>query len=226
LNVEADALPYGVQGGQIFATDDPDYLHVFADTFYMPCNGQLGGGSHIIYQVPADDFTCWRYDILVNFDGPASHEYTLNYRSESWPTHDQGYPGWTKRNNRENEYLINRDKQKTFEIFAGVDARNHTQDAMITENLGPSTPEGNIADRTKYHLGVSDNLMYGAAQMLLQAARDVADGKDPPGVAFRPEDNRYPRGLGGVFEMRADENWRDYIKTFEPAEQNGAAVAR
>jgi hypothetical protein len=54
--------------------------------------------------------------------------------------------------------------------------------------------------------------------MLLQAAHDVAAGKDPPGVAFRPEDNVYPRNLGGSFEMRVGDNWRDHIKTFEPAE--------
>jgi hypothetical protein len=89
---------------------------------------------------------------------------------------------------------------------------------MITENLGPSTPNGNIVDRTKFHLGVSDGLVYKSAQMLLQAAKDVAEGKDPPGVAFRPEDNRYPRNLGGSFEMRVGDNWRDHIRTWEQVE--------
>ena len=28
-------------------------------------------------------------------------------------------------------------------------------------------------------------------KMLLQVVRDVMDGKDPPGVAFRPEDNQF-----------------------------------
>ncbi|HEY3116781.1 MAG TPA: Rieske 2Fe-2S domain-containing protein, partial [Chloroflexota bacterium] len=214
--VEADVLPYGVQGGQIFATDDPDYLFVYADTFYMPCNGMLAGGQHVIYQVPADDYTCWRYDIILNLDGPIGHEYTLNYREESWPAPGTPFPGWQKKMNRGNNYLIDRARQRSFDIYAGVDARNHTQDAMITENLGPSTPLGNIADRTRYHLGVSDNLMFGAAQMLLQAAQDVAAGKDPPGVAFKPEDNQYPRGLGGSFEMRVGDDWRKHIRTFEP----------
>jgi hypothetical protein len=27
-------------------------------------------------------------------------------------------------------------------------------------------------------------------QLLLQTVKDVAEGKDPPGVAFRPEDNK------------------------------------
>lgn len=153
----------------------------------------------------------------MRVDGPISHEYTLNYRGESWPAPEAGFPGWQKKMYRGNDYLINRDRQKTFEIYAGVDARNHTQDAMITENPGPSTPFGNITDRTKYHLGVSDNLMFGAAQMLLKAAKDVSEGRDPPGVSFKPEDNKYPRGLGGSFEMRVGENWRDHIRTFEPS---------
>src|SRR5262249_7340659 len=153
-DVQVDELPYGAQGANFFPTEDPDWLFIQADTFYMPCNGMLAGGQHVIYQVPADDYTCWRYDVVVNLHGPLSHEYTMLYSDESWPTKDSTYPGWRKRNNRGNDYLFNRDKQKSFEIFAGLDARNHSQDAMITENLGPSTPQGNIVDRSKFHLGV------------------------------------------------------------------------
>jgi hypothetical protein len=96
---------------------------------------------------------------------------------------------------------------------------------MITENLGPSTAAGNIVDRSKFHLGVSDGLVFGVAQMLLKAARDLREGRDPPGVAFRPEDNTYPRGLGGSFEMRVGDNWRDSIGTFD-REKLGAGVIK
>jgi hypothetical protein len=137
-----------------------------------------------------------------------------NYRSESWPT--IGHPGWQKKMNRENHYLIDRDKQKTFEIYSGIDARNHTQDAMITENMGPRTRWGNIVDRTKNHYTVTDGLIIAAHRMLLNAARDVQHGLNPPGVAFKPEDNKYPRNLGGSFDMRTGDNWRQFIKELNP----------
>jgi phthalate 4,5-dioxygenase len=212
--VETDILPYGVQGAHFFPTDNRDYMHVIADTFYMPCNAMLAGGRHIIYQVPADDYTCYRYDLLLSLDGPISDAYVSNYRSESWPT--IGHPGWQKKMNRENHYLIDRDKQKTFEIYSGIDARNHTQDAMITENMGPRTRWGNIVDRTKNHYTVTDGLIIAAHRMLLNAARDVQEGLNPPGVAFKPEDNKYPRNLGGSFDMRTGDNWRQFIKEFNP----------
>ena len=127
-----------------------------------------------------------------------------------------GHPGWEKKMNRENHYLINRDKQKSFEIFCGINARNHTQDAMITENMGPRTGWGNIVDRTKNHYGVADGLVIAAHGMLLKAAREVQEGLDAPGVAFKPEDNKYPRNLGGSFDMRIGGNWRDFIQELNP----------
>jgi hypothetical protein len=87
---------------------------------------------------------------------------------------------------------------------------------MITENMGPRTRWGNIVDRTKNHYTVTDGLIIAAHRMLLDAARDVQAGLNPPGVAFKPEDNKYPRNLGGSFDMRVGDNWRQFIKELNP----------
>lgn len=42
---------------------------------------------------------------------------------------------------------------------------------------------GPIVDRTKEHLGPSDRVIIMARRMLLQAAKTVQEGGDPPGVS-------------------------------------------
>ena len=39
------------------------------------------------------------------------------------------------------------------------------------------------------HLGLSDAGPATMRQLLLKTVRDLMDGKDPPGIAYRPEDN-------------------------------------
>ena len=41
---------------------------------------------------------------------------------------------------------------------------------------------GPIVDRTKEHLSVTDRAVVAARRLLLQAAKTVADGGDPPGL--------------------------------------------
>ena len=61
------------------------------------------------------------------------------------------------------------------ETFTGIDGIN-AQDVAVQESMGP------IVDRSKENLSRSDMAIVATRRMLLQAARTVADGGDPPGV--------------------------------------------
>ena len=76
--------------------------------------------------------------------------------------------------NRDNDWLIDREAQKT-DTFTGIDGIS-AQDVEIQESTG------GIVDRTKDNLSRSDMAIVAASRMLLQAARTVADGGDPPAV--------------------------------------------
>lgn len=181
--VDVDVHPdWGVRATTSYRVDD-EQLFVRTNTFLMPCigntprgRGEVNEAVHTIYQVPADDYTNWRYDFESYWDRPVDSSYALAQRREVGP-------GFQKLMNRANDYLIDRARQKSGEIYCGVDAGNHTQDAMVTESMG------RITDRTEEHLGTSDMHVVAVREFLLKAVRDFQRGEDPPGVVQDPAKN-------------------------------------
>jgi phenylpropionate dioxygenase-like ring-hydroxylating dioxygenase large terminal subunit len=76
--------------------------------------------------------------------------------------------------NRGNDYLIDRDTQRT-ETFSGITGVN-TQDRALQETMGI------IADRSKERLGTSDRAIIMARKLLLEAVKVVEDGGSPRGA--------------------------------------------
>jgi len=75
------------------------------------------------------------------------------------------------------------------------------QDIAMTESMGP------LYDRTQENLSASDLVIAQARHRLIVAARDLADGKDPPGrdpgdYGYRPVAMELPRDM---------EAWRDAV---------------
>jgi len=204
--VDLDVDPsWGVRAATCYRVDD-ERRFIRTNTFLMPCigntprgQGELNAAVHTIYQVPADDYTNWRFDFESYWDRPVDDSYARAQRREVGP-------GFQKLMNRENDYLIDRARQKSGEIYSGVDSGNHTQDAMVTESMGP------ITDRTQEHLGVSDMHVVAVREFLLKSVRAVQEGADPPGIAWDPAQNR----IGNLCHMLTavipiDSDWRTLL---------------
>ena len=99
---------------------------------------------------------------------------------------------WLPIANRANEYLLDRDVQRTRRFF-GVPGIS-PQDAAVQESMGP------IADRSIEHLGSSDSALIRVRRLWLGAAQD---GGLPLGVGV-PESYRV-RATG--FVIGRDEDW-------------------
>lgn len=83
---------------------------------------------------------------------------------------------WRCAQNPRNDYLIDRDAQRSNRIFSGIENIG-MQDQAVTESMGP------ITDRTREHLVPSDLMIARTRRRLLRAARAlVAEGTVPPGV--------------------------------------------
>jgi hypothetical protein len=67
---------------------------------------------------------------------------------------------------------------------------------------------GPIYDRTKEHLGSADLAIITARRMLLEAAKDVEDGKDPVGTGDAGYSVRAAEML-----MPEELNWHDAMKS-------------
>ncbi len=82
-------------------------------------------------------------------------------------------PGtWRKVRNLQNDFLIDRQMQRTVN-YTGIPGAN-TQDAAVTDSMGP------IYDRTHERLGTTDVAIIHMRRQLIRMARDLAQGIEPP----------------------------------------------
>ena len=75
--------------------------------------------------------------------------------------------------NKANEYLIDRQAQKT-SSFTGVRG-TRVQDLVVQEDQ-----RGPISDRTREHLGTADVGVIATRRLLLRLARELQNGQEPP----------------------------------------------
>jgi phthalate 4,5-dioxygenase oxygenase subunit len=121
--------------------------------------------------VPRDDESAWI--IAVNFrpDRKLGAEEIENWKAGR-NTHRETIPGTTRPiANRDNDYLMDRQKQRTT-LFSGIEGIRN-QDAAVTESPGP------IVDRSREHLGTSDIAVIRLRKRLMDAARALQRGMEP-----------------------------------------------
>ena len=125
--------------------------------------------------VPIDDENCMVYNFAYSFgDKPITVAEWEEVEANLGRGPGETLPGFQSIRNRSNDWLIDRKVQKT-ETFTGIEGVNN-QDLAVQESMGP------IVDRTREHLSVTDRAVVAARRLLLQAAKTVADGGDPPGL--------------------------------------------
>ena len=118
--------------------------------------------------------------------------------ANGWPNVDPANQYRAKGNIR-NDWLIDRDIQKT-ETFTGIDGIN-AQDRGVQESMGP------VVDRTREHLGPADTAIIAARKLLIEAARNVAEGGNPRGALTTTYSNA--RAIEKVFDATLP--WRDVL---------------
>jgi hypothetical protein len=165
--------------------------------------------------VPIDDETCWRYVFATqvesnphNFGGAPLFQVVPYARLNI-------ADGILARDyTLENDFQQDRDVQRTA-TFSGV-ADFVSQDLMVTESMGP------IIDRTVEHLGTTDKAVIRMRRLLLDAARGLAQGQEPPAVAGG-FDYRSIRGVDKILEP--GEDWRTLGTKDDPAVQEAELAA-
>ena len=102
----------------------------------------------------------------------------------------------------ENDYGMDRDRQRGIN-FSGLEESPPLQDAAVQESMGP------IVDRSGEHLGATDAGLVRVRQMLIDAARRLREGVEPPGVG---DPDAY-RLHGSQFVSARDTDWRSLAET-------------
>jgi phthalate 4,5-dioxygenase len=185
--------------------DDGEYVRVYQ--YIMPAQVTRGGITamtggrakvpkfdlHI--WMPIDDRTTWVYNMMYAYDmeTPLTPESIEAWESMLGRGKDDLVPGtYFLKRNKTNEYLLDRQMQKT-KNFTGIVGIN-TQDMAVQEGMEP------IVDRSKEHLGTTDRAVIVTRGLLLEACSDVEAGKTPRGADpatsrhIRPYDDFVPHG--------------------------------
>ena len=199
-----DLTDYGYQYAGIRPLGETE-MHIRAYHFIMPFHqirpslterGNPSVAGHI--WAPMDDHNTmvynWEYSLT---DEPMNEVDRLEGRLGNGPL-DVDQTTFRSKKNRENNYLLDRQVQKT-ENFTGIDGVN-TQDRAVQESMG------HIVDRSKEHLGPADKAIIQARRLLLDAVKTVQEGGTPRGVNA----TYYTlRAAEGVLPREAD--WHDLL---------------
>jgi hypothetical protein len=145
---------------------------------YVPQPYLPVGGDSCILMVPRDDDSYWRYGIDMK---PALRNWQMDSHRYDVPsfgpgTRNTGLGGGEQKRTQwaDNDYLIDRADQRS-NSYSGIQGIAQ-QDMAVTESMG------RIMDRTHEHLGTSDKAIIRMRRMLIDAARDLEKGIDPPGI--------------------------------------------
>ncbi|HEV8721943.1 MAG TPA: Rieske 2Fe-2S domain-containing protein [Candidatus Binatia bacterium] len=216
---ETEDTDFGVR---LIATRDTDSQHyVRFSAFVMPVYGCVPAGRptselegyEIHTYVPADDTHCWRYDIGFRRDRAV--------RDDEVHRRKQINPDYTRIRNARNNYLQDRQMQKTVNFTGIEDFLNH--DACATESMG------RIFDRSKEHLGVSDKAVIAVRKFLLTSVKELQTGKEPAHVVRDMELNWFPHIDCFAHMLPRNVTWRqhfDYLTASAKIENPASYAAR
>jgi len=161
---------FGFTYGGRRTTDDGRYYwrvtpYIFP-TFTSIPGPRFNGSGHFL--IPRDDQTSWWLVVQPN------------YRPrEGVPPFVELIPGtWRQTRNRDNDYLIDRELQRSLDMEKGTGnytglASNRVEDSAIIESMG------HLYDRSREHLGTVDAAIIYMRRMMIRAARDLERGIEP-----------------------------------------------
>jgi hypothetical protein len=135
---------------------------------------------------------------------PDATPMRLKLLDDFLPTTPDWLGRWRLRANRENDYLIDREEQKSGRSFSGVQGIGQQDQAMVESMEGP---EEGIVDRSFEHLAPSDRMIAMTRRRLIAAAQAHRKDGSTPVTVDRPELTREARGGSFIASDKVD--WLD-----------------
>jgi nitrite reductase/ring-hydroxylating ferredoxin subunit len=178
------------------------YLVPFFQLIPARSGGPISGHAW----VPIDDENCWAWSMTWHPDRPLNDAELAQFRSGNG-IHARVDSQYRPFANRDNDYLIDRREQRTVS-FSGIRGIGE-QDMACQESMGP------IFDRSNEHLGSSDTGIIAMRRQLMELARQLELGKEPP-MAARPEVYRV---RSADFVLKRSESWVEATAAEQPTSE-------
>jgi phthalate 4,5-dioxygenase len=192
----------------------PDKRYLRVTNFVMPNLAAFGGstvgdGYAVHWHVPIDNTHHWKYIFMFSRSNPLDDE--LRNRSRAGLT-----PDYRLTRNATNRYQQDRESMKT-KTFTGMGMNFQAHDAFATESQGP------VQDRTHEHPVSSDKAILAARKLLLNAIKDVQEGRQPQHVIRDASLNRFPHLVVRSELVPVAEDCKQYVKQLERQYQTADA---
>jgi phthalate 4,5-dioxygenase oxygenase subunit len=175
------------------AEDDTYYwriAHMLFPFFAMIPTGTLGLQVFWRAYVPMDD----EHTIMwTQVKGPGDRRIDWLPNGTGW------YDRFHITQGPENEFLLDRELQKSGKSYSGIPGGARPQDMAVTYSMG------SIYNRSREHLGTTDQLIIRTRRRILNAARALAEHGTPPPAVDQPE--LYRQRSGGAILPRNVDWW-------------------
>ncbi|HTG25207.1 MAG TPA: (2Fe-2S)-binding protein, partial [Reyranella sp.] len=207
---KATETDWGTMYAAYRPADEGNIYYRFAH-FLFPCfalvpDGTFSNMIQATLSVPLDDNHTMTYNLawkqktrpletLKNGDWIPGLKPEVEYL----PNTSDWFGRWRLVARRENDYLIDRDRQKNVN-YTGIQGIGRQDQAMI-ECMGE------VVDRSLEHLAPSDRMIALTRKRLLQAAQELINEKKVPATVDNPDIYRGARG--GAFIAPAEQDWLD-----------------
>ena len=160
--------------------------------------------------LPVDDTHTYWYSIFTSFDGPLDKETMRNQRLKGNPA-----PEYLPVMGRHNQWGYNPEEQRTKTYLGMGEDDINVHDQWAVESLGE------IADRTREHLGSTDKIIMANRRQMFQAIESVKRGDLPP--AFLDEAlAAQTTGPDTVDGIAPAQDWESFWKSAARAKRDKA----
>jgi hypothetical protein len=165
-------------------------------------------GYSVYIHVPIDDTHHWKYVFRFSRLGPL--EGTRGRDPEMVDYHPV--------RNLSNRFRQDRQEMMN-QAYLGLGSQFLLHDKLATEGQGP------VQDRAAEHLGAQDIPLVMCREVLLEAIRDLQEGREPANVVRDPKLNHLPlTPLRAWLPVSMDWNWKEFTfrdRLAEPAGVRG-----
>ncbi len=203
--IEVEVSNFGLR---IYTTRDAgaDKRYLRVTNFVMPNLSAFGGstvgeGYSVHWHVPIDDYSHWKYIFAFSRDKELDEFLRTRSRVELTADYRLG-------RNAANRYQQDRASMKT-QTFTGMGTNFQVHDAFATES------QGRVQNRTAENPVSSDKAIIAARKLILNAIKDVQQGRDPQHVVRDPKANRFANLVVLSDVIPKSRDWKEFTRSRE-----------
>jgi hypothetical protein len=179
---------------------------MFPNAFVIPMSREM---TITQWHVPINDVKHYWYAIFTSFGAPVNKDEMRRQRLALYEL-----PDYIPRKNKSNDYGFDPHEQEKL-TYTGMGTDINVHDQWACESMGE------IADRTKEHLGTSDKAISAYRRLLRRAIDEVRKGGMPP-MVLDPQSARGMTGPAAIDGIGPSDDWQGYWRQTDESKRRSA----